>query len=430
VDADDFRLLLSHLQAQEERLSALLDRAGTGRGAKFLDLARLYIGGSVQVREHLAIQHAAAPSATSRQAIERKTLRLKDTLSFLHIWIVHFSGDVGRRDVPVGLIYIIDDLLTTMHLGDSDALVHIDDNYMYSVVAPVAKWGADFSVCAVTYTDTTNPVIFNLPGTDPNNIVLSPILAHEVGHPCIVEHDLLTAFNNDVDQRVLKPIWDSCVALGASSPQVNTIWSSWVQELLCDALAVAATGPSMLFASLAFLPGPTAGQFGESHPDPAHRIGLTLEYLDSMGWTPALEAAVPDVMTWARHLAAIPVDPNVPPVLNALNDAVPLVRAQLWQIALRVVGQRAFVPNAFADDGPYALSLLEAGITPVERDGQATSAWSIVLATWLFLLAEGGGSPDGVYRAVDNTSANSISLKAIELSGMLRLWRTGDTTPT
>ena len=429
MDADDFRFLLGHLQAQEERLSALLDRARWGRGAKFLDLSRLYLGGSKQVREHLAIQHSTAVNATSQQAIERKALRLKETLSYLHIWIVHFSGDVGRRDVPVGLIYIIDDLLTIMNLGDSDALVHIDDNYMYSVARPVANWAAGYSVCGVTYTDSTQPVIFNLPGTDPNNIALSPILAHEVGHPCIIEHDLLTEFNASIDHTALRPVWDSCAALGVSASEVNTIWSAWVQELLCDALAVAATGPSMLFASLAFLPGPTAGQFGDSHPDPAHRIGLTLKYLDSMGWTHELDNAVPEVMVWARHLAALPVDPDVPDVLKALTVAVPQVEEQLWRVASNVVDQRIFLPEFFAEDGPYARSLLEAGITPVENGGQAMSTWSIVLATWLFLLSENGGNSDSLYRTVDDAAANAISLKAIELSGMLRLWRAGDPTP-
>jgi hypothetical protein len=57
------------------------------------------------------------------------------------------------------------------------------------------------------------------------------------------------------------------------------------------------------------------------------------------------------------------------------------------------------------------------------------STWSIVLATWLFLLSENGGNSDSLYRTVDDAAANAISLKAIELSGMLRLWRAGDPTP-
>lgn len=431
MDQPDFDLLLEHIRAQEDRLRRFLNGIRTqGRGTAFVRLANLHLGGAETLRKTLQKQFGSASDPVALAAVERKAVRLVESLDDLHVWIVHFAGDVDRRDIPVGLLYLIDALLGVVAPGANDALVHIDDNYMYSVISPVKPLADLFDTRIVAYTEPVRPVILNLPGSDPTNVLLSPILAHEVGHPTVVEKNLLDEFNRTVDKSHIQPIWDACLALGADPATLREILSSWVSELLCDAFAVATTGPSMLYASLAFLPGPLAGRFGKSHPDPAHRIALTISWLKDLGWGDWLESRTPDVFAWSISLSQVSANPSVLPELMTLTDAVPHCSEAIWSIVKTLVGQHIFTPEMYEGYEVEAIALLARQIPLVEIDGDPIPPWVIVLATWTHAIVSRGGSPYSISQAVSDAHQSATALKAIELSTVLRLWRDDGSSPT
>lgn len=424
MDQPDFDLLLGHLEAQEKRLSLFLDQQQRrGRGSSFIRLIRLHISGAGALRAQLATQYAAGADPTARGAVERKVLRLREALDDLHIWAVHFAGDVGRTDVPVGLMYLVDAMLDVVASDPRDAVFHTDDNYMYSVISPVQPLSELFDTKVVAWTERTQPVILNLPGADPTNVFLAPILAHEVGHPAVVEHNLLSEFDHTVDKSVIQPVWDDCVNMGASDSALREVFSKWITELICDAFAVAIAGPSMLFASLAFLPGPVAGRFGESHPDPAHRVALSIRWLEELGWHGWLSDSLPDIEAWARGLAGHTADPTVPAVLRRLSDAVPDCGDTIWSIVRAIVGQYGFEPRHYHPFEEEAADLLAHRIPPVEVGDDPLQPWVIVLSTWVHALSIRGAQPAAVAQCVDDRPQSEAALKAIELSSVLRLWR-------
>lgn len=424
MDQPDFEFLLSHLEAQEKRLRLFLDRRQKqARGSTFIRLVRLHISGAGNLRAQLAVQYAAAADPTARGAIERKVLRLREALDDLHIWAVHFAADVGRTDIPVGLMYLVDAMLGVVMTEPRDALFHTDDNYMYSVISPVQPLSELFDTKVVAWAETTQPVILNLPGADPTNMFLAPILAHEVGHPAVVEQGLLNQFDHTVDKSAIQPVWDDCVKMGVSDSALREVFSKWITELICDAFAVAIAGPSMLFASLAFLPGPIAGRFGESHPDAAHRIALTIRWLEELGWDEWLADRLPEVDAWARGLAGQTADPKVPAVLRRLSDAVPYCGDAIWSIVSTIVGLHRFEPVQYVPFEHEASALLSHRIPPVEIGSGSLQPWVIVLATWVHALSMRGANPAVVAHCVDDRPQSEAALKAIELASVLRLWR-------
>lgn len=82
-------------------------------------------------------------------------------------------------------------------------------------------------------------------------------------------------------------------------------------RLVCDALALALTGPSFLYASAAFLPAPSPGAMG-SHPYAADRLRLSLEQLKALGWGDYLAAATPTILMWVKSLQSATPPPATP----------------------------------------------------------------------------------------------------------------------
>lgn len=194
----------------------------------------------------------------------------------------------------------------------------------------------------------------------------------------------------------------------------------WIDELLCDALATALTGPSYLFASAAFLPAPELGDVG-SHPFPADRIRLTLDQLDQLGWSPLLEEKTPQVLDWLRNIQqdAHPDDHHE----RFLRGALDIVAPAIFEVAKEHVG----TPLDVAEVHRLLLSLLEhyeVGVPPVELDGATVSSWSILLGAWLHQFHRHGDQSATVAIAVDDSELSDFVVKAMEMARILQIRKT------
>lgn len=423
MDEGSFRFLLECVSAQEKRLEALIPELPGGRGSTYIEFVAAHVAGATAYRKDLAHRYDAANSDDERTVLGNQLLRIDFYLKEMHEAVYRFRSDAGRTDLPVGLIYLIEALMEGLDLAATDRIVHLDDYYMYSVVPLVDKWSALSAALGVVFTDPARPIVFNLPGADPANIFLSPIVAHEVGHAVEWASGLLARCIDKVDVAELNAVVSNASTINADV-DANEILNLWFVELLCDALAVALTGPSMLFASLVFLPAPAGGEPSKTHPDPLRRIDLLLKQLAADGWMPLLEAHVPGVLAWARTSATLPSPREA--VVVELEKGIEVVAQALADVAKEVVGERLLTPAAYdLVSGPIG-EALEAGIPPCEHDGKPFDVWPIVLGTWLFGITQAGGDPASLPKVAGDSQLNGFALKAIEMSTILRTWRAAE----
>jgi hypothetical protein len=87
-----------------------------------------------------------------------------------------------------------------------------------------------------------------------------------------------------------------------------------------------------------------------------------------------------------------------------------------------MVGSKCFEPSEFVPFEVGAHARLERRIPAVEVDGTPITPWSSVLAAWKFAIQSRGGDPSSVSTSADDRSLNAATLKAIELSSVMRLW--------
>jgi len=352
----------------------------------------------------------------------RDLQRLASEANVLHQLLSAYAGDVGRTDVPVGLLYLIDELIRDLLPSGADPILHLDSSNMYSTF-PVFERAPHILNPAAH--PEPHPVVFNVPGLEPANALLSPILAHEVGHTCwrrTVGRDLRARLDLVAIQAALQ----IGVSAGANPKELGTLFDSWLVELMCDGLAATLTGPAFLFASTVFLPA--AGEAGiGSHPYPLDRLAFTLQILDRYGWTSVLGGLVPTTFDWCVQSAANPHlagDPRE----TALRAAMAIAQPAMIELAEEIAVNRLRAED-FERHKNDLFSYLDLGIPPSAPSGDDFTAWLLVASSWLHeIRIRGDGGPANLPAIASDPTLNRFLLKSVELSGIARLWRTHGTS--
>jgi hypothetical protein len=163
--------------------------------------------------ENLASVAATTVSTSSRAegVLIRNLLRAKQQLDLAYEVVAHFRDDIGRVDLPVGLLYLIDDLIRDLLPADADPLLHLNDQYMYSTLPLLETLPRLLSPRLIP---EPHPVAFYIPKLNPANALFAPILAHEVGHTSW-RQGIQTDLQVRIDQAAVKSTLDQAVASGA-----------------------------------------------------------------------------------------------------------------------------------------------------------------------------------------------------------------------
>jgi hypothetical protein len=431
VDHASFALLVHVAGDQLRRLASLLDVLSSGqRGSTYIRFVALHLEAINALVSQIEDEYSHASGDFERVVIGRKLYRLKLFLDDIHGNLVEHRNDIGRTDLPVGVLHLIDALIEDLLKASADPVVHLGQPYMYSTIRMADQWKKLSAELGVTWTEPVEPIIFNLPGLDPSNALLSPILAHEVGHSVIQRHDLVA----DVDSRLDVSAVDALKTAYAATPGADVDdameqFGRWVEELLCDALATELTGPGLLFAGAVFLPASSAGHSGPNHPDPAQRIALTLEQLDRGGWIPFLEGRCPTSLEWLRQVASLgPASPS--PRETLLRGLVDLATDALIEVATDYLAGAGLKWSDFEPKEAAVRELVEAGIPPAELDGEPVSPWSVVASVWMNAIATHGDSAGGLAQAAADVPMSQFALKTVEMSRVLRFWKAESAAPT
>lgn len=417
---DDVRFLIRLVVERSELLVTGMSRT-EGRGDSLVRAATEVCS---QLSADARAQNSAIPqSDAERNVVIRGLLRAVHKLDVLYQLIATYGMDVGRTDLPVGLLHLVDELIEDLLPEGADPLMHLDGRNMYSTL-PIFQ--AVPSVIDPARQSTPHPVAFNLPGLDPGNALFAPILAHEVGHTSW-RQGVSLELDKRIDFAAVEAVLLKAQSQGVPADTLAASFQSWTQELMCDSLAATLTGPSFLFAASVFLPAPSEGALG-THPYPRDRIAMTLRILDRNGWIPVLEEHAAGVLGWCRRLSGNPVLVGGP-LETALREAMEIVEPVLVEVA-DATAQGRPTPADFDAAKEELFEHLNLGIPPVNLSSGPASPWLIITAGWLRELSQRGtAAHEELPEIATDARLNRFLLKSIELAGIVKLWGRAHAAP-
>lgn len=422
MDQDSLTLVARSISERVEAIRRAEPSTTPARGQTVVALVEEVLASVKSERDRILGELRSASSAEV-DALGRRLLRLLAHVTSFST-LTPYLADVGRRDISLGLLQTSDVVVESLLPNGADAVIHLDEHHMYSTIdlrvvtkGPLASMGTNTAI-------DTIPLVLFVPGIDPHNALLVPILAHEVGHSTVEEANLGSAVLSQADLAPLNALLDECLReAGDPDPgpwQVQLF--SWIDELLCDALALVLTGPSFLFAAAAFLPAPQAGALG-THPFPADRIRFALESLRTLGWSGVLSERVPGLVAWLTELSAQDDEP-ADPRERFLRQGLRTLKPSILAVAQAQVSG-PLSPTDFESLDSRVMELVNLAIPPSQVGVDPVPPWIIVLAGWLYRFEADGDHAETLATATGDTAFNAYLLKAIEMSRVTSLWSTG-----
>lgn len=204
------------------------------------------------------------------------------------------------------------------------------------------------------------------------------------------------------------------------SGTLRALLRGWLEELLCDHLAIEATGPVFLWAFAMFAMPLSYGAPGSEHPPNTVRLRLCLEHLRQRGWGPHVERIAPRTVAWLDSVAADAEAP-LPPEYAFVRDQVLHNANIIRDIAAARVGDASLDREACESEADQAASLLSELILPLGLD-TALDSRSILIGGWQRAFAEHGDSPSGMARAISDARLQDLLGKAMEMSVVVEAW--------
>jgi hypothetical protein len=198
-------------------------------------------------------------------------------------------------NVNLGSLYVTEECARILVGTNVDLIVVPDPEFMYSTTS----WPFSAVVnttSGFTPTNTRRPIVLNYPLSDADRLLLHPIFAHELGHASLDEHQLVAAVETQLDN---DPAFAAALQSKVNDMAANH-WTAlaptqisgilrarlrdWIEELLCDHLAIEAVGPSFMWSFVLFVLPLGYAEPGEEHPPNTVRIKLALDHLTRRGW--------------------------------------------------------------------------------------------------------------------------------------------------
>jgi hypothetical protein len=428
-DALDFQLLLA---SARHEIATLLDdpRLSTGLPGKRGGALRDHVLDLIAAVEHrMAHGPGGGASQRARSAFARSMRQSIGVLQGAHAALPWLEA-TRRPSVNLGSLYVTEEWARILVGTDVDLVVVPDPEFMYATTS----W--PFSAVinetpGFTARNTRRPVVLNYPLSDADRVLLHPIFAHELGHASVDEHHLVDAVATELDNdpaftTALEDTVNAMVAgTGLAQTQISGMLRGllldWIEELLCDHLAIEIAGPAFMWPFALFVLPHGYGEVGREHPPNTLRVRLALEHLARRGWRPYMDRIAPEIMVWLDGIAG--------DATGALDRLFAFLRDQLLahanvlqDTASRRTGADALDPAAMEPAADEAAGLLERLILPVGL-GNPLDSRAILLGGWQRAIAEHGDHPAGLVEALTDRRLQELVGKAIELSTVASAWK-------
>lgn len=437
ADAFAFVLASARRTLEQVRTDQRLERPAEGRGAALATHVAAMLQLIATRINTTEAQFTTAHSESAKGALVRN-LRLYTQLARAVHEALPWFERAGGTSLDLGTKYFIDEMASAIVGQGVETVSVADSTYMYSTLS----W--PFRITALDYfnvdvADGIRPIVLFFPLKEADSVLLHAIVAHELGHSAVDEYRLV--------QTVVEPLQDDVAfaealskaakfiqtSLGVDSTAAERMararLASWIEELLCDALALHYLGPSYLLSFSAFVLAASWTDPQASHPAPTLRIGMMIDQLTDLDWAPWLEKRFPGLWAWFLWVKATASPPMTPD--NEFIQGVAVGQAQAVAVAARNrIDSKTYTPTIFTDDDKEARldALLSRRILPVELDGAAVDRRNILLSGWSYALRT---KPDGSVRvdgpaalaeALSEVSVQRFLGKALELSTVSETW--------
>jgi hypothetical protein len=428
-DADDLELLVASTAQEvtalreDPRLQPATGSRGEALRTHTLDLLDA-VGHRLKQRPE-----ADAP-APVREAFARSLRQSVVMLRGAHAALPWLDA-TRAPDVNLGSLYLTEDCAQALIGTNVDLVVVPNSEFMYSTTS----WPFEAVIGETqgfTPATTRRPIVLNYPLTDSDRLLLHALFAHELGHSAVAEYRLVEQVEDalDADPEFSAAFEETVARLASLWPgsyptRINgtlRAWMrSWVEEFLCDHLAVEATGPSFMCAFGVFVLPLTYGEPGAVHPPNTVRVRLILEHLTKRGWRSYLETAIPGVTAWLDRVASDAMAP-LPVPFDFLRDELTRRADVLRESAAARVGEDAIDVESTVTGAQEAARLLRHLILPSGLD-EALESRAILLGAWQHALEQHGDGPQGLVRALGDTRLQQLVGKAIEMSTVRSAWK-------
>lgn len=335
-------------------------------------------------------------------------------------------------NINLGSLYLTEELARVLVGEDVDLVVVPSPEFMYSTTSrpftAVIDGTRGFEPRA-----KRRPIVLNYPLTDSDRLLLHSVFAHELGHASVDEYELVEEVQAYLD---VEPKFTT--ALGLAVEEMKEEWTfakssqiastlrawlrGWLEELLCDYLALETMGPAFLWSFVAFAMPLSYGEFGQVHPPNTVRVRLALSHLTSRGWRPFMDHVAPGVTEWLDYIAADSTA-ALPTQYSFLRDQILANTEVLQKVAIDRIGDDSLKPEMAEEEADEAADLLKRLILPVGLSTPLESR-SILLGGWQAAAQKHGDRPEGIVNALADRELQELVGKAIEMSTVARSWRT------
>jgi hypothetical protein len=194
--------------------------------------------------------------------------------------------------INLGSLYLTEECARILVTDDVDLVMVPDPDYMYMTTSwpfgDVINSTPGFAPSA-----RRRPIVLNYPLTDDNRLLMHSIFAHELGHASCNEYALVdhveSALNSDPEfatafQKVVAMSTSTTSSPAEAAGTIRALLRRWIEELLCDHLAIETTGPAFIWGFVTFALPLTYGKPAPSHPPNTLRLRLALDHLEGRGW--------------------------------------------------------------------------------------------------------------------------------------------------
>lgn len=332
--------------------------------------------------------------------------------------------------VNLGSLYATEECAEILVGKEVDLVVVPDVEFMYSTISwpflPVTNDTPGF-----TPRTTRRPIILHYPLSDGDRLLLHPLFAHELGHAAAQQFALVDKVNSALAEdsefvgaltkavELMKGTWT--VSEVKVTGTILAWLRDWIEELLCDQMAVEVMGPAYLWAFAGFVLPLGYHDKHPAYPPVTVRIRLMLDLLLARGWQPYMEEAAPHISSWLIEVGEDAEQPLSQPyeflrqqILNASDLLRDTVAAQ--------VGGGTLSPVTAVEEAREASTLLKSLILPV-GESYPLEPRSIMLGGWQEAVRAHEDRPEGLVAALSDRRLQDLVGKAMEMSVVSSSWR-------
>lgn len=382
---------------------------------------------------------STAPLSESDAAAITSELRLLNAATRS----LHLAGkwlkEAHHVPTDVALLFFLDKAAAALLQVDVEFITARDDRYMFSSLALDRPFSELLEDLNSPLPEGPTPILLNFPTSEIHTVLLHPVFVHELGHDAIAKHGLRKAvFSSYPDlDRLQKDFSDAVASYTAAAADVGeslseeeagsglrSILHDWVDELLCDQMALLFAGPSYLFAAAGFLLPAAAPLPSGTHPSVSLRLGALLQSLGATKWRPMLESALPNTMEWLDTVAARRSTLEWPEFMKFVASATESLGETIGSVVSGHLKGATYEPSAFSESSNEISLMIKHQVLPAQLDsGRPPDPRGVLLSAWLRKLEEAEDSPEGIAAAIADSDFQEFISQSLEMSCILARWR-------